>query len=1058
MLDRRTVLRALPWVALGAGQGAAAPGGDGIPARNGNQVRDIDDRGQSQSPFEQSAKLVPPLDGGFFGYSVDLHRDTALVGAWGTNEPNGDRSGAAYVFEREDGTWTQQATLVPGDGDVQDRFGMQVAVGGDIALVGAEWDEDPNGEKGGSVYVFEREAGDWPEQAKLTPADGDDWDKFGSALATDGETALIGALLDEDPNGAGAGSVYVYERDGGAWTQRTKLAADEPAEDTWDDRFGHAVALDGDTAVVGTLSDDEPNGPKSGAAYVFHRDGGDWTQQATLAADDGDAEDRFGFSVDVDGGTALIGARGDEDPNGPEAGSAYVFERDGGTWAQQAKLVPGEGDADDRFGYAAGLDGDTAVVGAPWDEDPNGTEAGAAYVFTRGDGGWSQTGALVPDDGDADDRFGWALALDGGTALVGAYRDEDPAGGFGGSAYVFDRPGPPVALEATTAPLDGVVPGGVEAVTIRVTNTGSEPVEDLSVGLDRTSLPTGWTIDAAFGRQDRWDAETASWAAISLGPGVSSSRSLTVAVPDTATVGETHDLRAVARNPEGEVATRVPVSLVDRFDPTVHGFGFTNWGAEDTIWPGHDYTEIPRTEVERFVEQVLVPTLDDAGVGLPPFVSWALTAVLYPLLAAGAATNGHCYGMIFAARTYFEDPDALPVPAVDTAGEVTTPGANDDAIGGDIDFYQTTQGLDVGPVMAILILTFGIEIDHAAVLDELRSALADGETVGVGLASADRESRHQVLAYGLAERDELVDIYAYNPSSPAVVRDGDPVLDAGFDPWGTRLADQDGDTYVGTDRALVFDTSGDSVSFPAEGSYRVVYETALPLHGGGDLDQPIAAFGTLVVGSLGAALEDALSGLITVTVEYGSTGEVAAVGSVGPPVMAAGRQSSPGAGAASQGGPTRASQGEDSGPTVSVAVTGPDGEALAQLDAEAGIDMSGLGYDQFWYASGAEPGSYSIRIDAADDVEYSVAVRGELAGGGSIDQSVADQASPGATQTVTATVPAEAGQTGTLQVDEATSDEGVAVDFDPRIGIGGALAALGGGLYVLKRRLTDRDS
>jgi len=177
---------------------------------------------------------------------------------------------------------------------------------------------------------------------------------------------------------------------------------------------------------------------------VFTGDGGDWSQSAKLADDDGDSGDRFGDSAALssDGTTALVGASEDEDPNGTEAGSAYVFTGDGDEWSQSAKFAAEDGAGGDFFGWSVALssDGTTALIGAVFDDDPNGGDAGSAYVFTGDGGEWGQSAKLAADDGDSGDWFGWSVALssDGTTALVGAKTDEDPNGAEAGSAYVFE--------------------------------------------------------------------------------------------------------------------------------------------------------------------------------------------------------------------------------------------------------------------------------------------------------------------------------------------------------------------------------------------------------------------------------------------------------------------------------------------------------------------------------------------------------------------------------------------------------------------------------------------
>ena len=272
------------------------------------------------------------------------------------------------------------------------------------------------------------------QQAKLVADDGDDTDSFGYSVDIDGETAVVGAWSDEDPNGFSAGSAYVFVRSGTTWSQQAKLL---PSDGDASDGFGRAAAIDGETVIIGATGDEDPNGAGAGSAYVFVRSGTTWRQQAKLVAADGDSGDNFGRSAPIDGETAIIGAAGDEDPNGSVAGSAYVFVRSGTTWSQQAKLLPADGDDNDYFGLSAAIDGETAIIGAAFDEDSNGSSAGSAYVFVRSGTTWSQQAKLLAADGDSSDLFGWSVAFDDETVLVGARADEDPNGSGAGSAYVF---------------------------------------------------------------------------------------------------------------------------------------------------------------------------------------------------------------------------------------------------------------------------------------------------------------------------------------------------------------------------------------------------------------------------------------------------------------------------------------------------------------------------------------------------------------------------------------------------------------------------------------------
>ena len=374
----------------------------------------------------------------YFGYSVAISGDTAVIGAYGVDKSYLVKSvGAAYIFIRAaDGTWSQQAKLIATDGADSDLFGISVAVSGDTAVIGADSDDD-KGSFSGSAYVFIRAAdGTWSQQAKLTADDGAVWDQFGWSVAVSGDTAVIGINGYEDKGG----SAYVFVRAAdGTWSQQAKLTADDG---TADDRFGRSVAVSGDTAIIGAANDDD-NGANSGSAYVFVRAAnGTWSQQVKLTAKDGAAGDIFGRSVSMSGDTAVIGAIEDDNK-----GSAYVFVRaTNGTWSQQAKLTAVNGSAHYGFGISVSVSGDTAVIGAA----SNDSFKGLAYVFTRVGETWSQQAKLTAADRADDDWFGYSVSVSGGTAVIGAYNDDDK-GIDSGSAYVFGIP--PVTHGINMAPV-----------------------------------------------------------------------------------------------------------------------------------------------------------------------------------------------------------------------------------------------------------------------------------------------------------------------------------------------------------------------------------------------------------------------------------------------------------------------------------------------------------------------------------------------------------------------------------------------------------------------------
>jgi len=324
------------------------------------------------------------------------------------------------------GIWTEGQKLLPGDGAADHWFGWSVSLDGDTALFGS--DEYTSGN--GSVYVFTRTGISWTQQAKLIASDGANSDEFGYAVSLDGNTALIGAMYDND-NGVHSGSAYVFTRTGTTWTQQQKLL---PSDGVTDAQFGISVSLNGDTALIGANRDDD-NGNRSGSAYVFTRTGTTWTQQAKLIASDGASEERFGIAIALEGDTALIGSETPD--NGQYSGSVYVFTRIGTTWTEQQKLLASDGAAIDWFGFSIALDDDTALFAASQDDD-NGANSGSAYVFTRTGTTWTQQAKLVASDGAAGDWFGNAVALSGNTAFIGACCDDDN-GVDSGSAYVFTK-------------------------------------------------------------------------------------------------------------------------------------------------------------------------------------------------------------------------------------------------------------------------------------------------------------------------------------------------------------------------------------------------------------------------------------------------------------------------------------------------------------------------------------------------------------------------------------------------------------------------------------------
>jgi uncharacterized repeat protein (TIGR01451 family) len=438
----------------------------------------------------ENAKLKP-ADGAaydFFGWSVSLSGDRALVGAY-QDDDNGSESGAAYVFDFNGTSWSETAKLKPADGAAGDYFGTSVSLVDDRALVASIRDDD-NGDRSGSAYVFDFDGTSWSETAKLKSTDGAAGDYFGTSVSLSGDRALVGANGDDD-NGTSSGSAYVFEFNGTAWYETGKL---KPTDGAASDYFGGSVSLWGDRALVG--ANDDHNGNDSGAAYVFELNGTTWSEAAKLTPTDGAEFDYFGNSVSLADDRALVGAWWDDD-NGNRSGSAYVFDFGGTTWSETAKLTPTDGAASDEFGFAVSLSGNRALVGAIGDDD-NGSSSGSAYVFELSGSTWNQTAKLTASDGAEGNSFGFAVSLSDDRALFGA-RGDDDNGGSSGSAYVFADNQPPTAVpDAVSTDEDTPLSGNVLADN--GSGLDSDPDGDpLAVTTTPTSGPDhgGLTLDAS---------------------------------------------------------------------------------------------------------------------------------------------------------------------------------------------------------------------------------------------------------------------------------------------------------------------------------------------------------------------------------------------------------------------------------------------------------------------------------------------------------------------------------------------------------------------------------
>ncbi|MBB5206869.1 InlB B-repeat-containing protein [Chiayiivirga flava] len=366
------------------------------------------DAADAFSPSTQIDSGTGPAND-FFARSVAIDGNTAVVGVELDDTSDAPNAGAAYVFVHDGAVWTLEARLQAPAGTRGAWFGSDVAVDGDTLVVG----ERARGTLAGAAYVYRRNNGVWSLQQTLRATPVGAYEMFGTSVALQADRVVIGA-----PGVASTpfGRAYVFERVADVWQQQAVLRA---SDETSANRFGSDVALDGETVLVGALLADSPGMADTGAAYVFERDDGQWPQRARLAANDAKAGDLLGSGVALRGDEALLGALS-AGPVGQRSGAGYLFRRSGGVWVQQQRLSVASAPDGASVGRDVALGPHLLALGATRDPYSEQTPPGAVYLFGRDGEAFAPIGTLQPTDSRVRDGYGNAVALDGQTLLIGA--------------------------------------------------------------------------------------------------------------------------------------------------------------------------------------------------------------------------------------------------------------------------------------------------------------------------------------------------------------------------------------------------------------------------------------------------------------------------------------------------------------------------------------------------------------------------------------------------------------------------------------------------------------
>ncbi len=404
--------------------------------------------------------------GDSFGWSVGISDNYVIVGAWSEDDTGGGNSGKAYIYNVTTGQllWTLNNPNAY-DTTINDYFGGSVAISGNYAIVGAYYEDDSGGADSGKAYIYNVTTGAlvWTLNNPNAYSTGAN-DLFGRSVSISGNYAIVGVASEDDAGGTTSGKAYIFNVTTGAlvWTLNNPNAYSTSTSDA----FGNAVAISGNYAIVSAYLEDDSGGTSSGKAYIFAvndvykltnveqlRLNGVPDKVGNIGSSDQliwtldnpnaygtSVSDGFGYSVSIDGNYAIVGAPNEADVGGGNSGKAYIFDVRSGAlvWTLNNPNAYSTS-LGDSFGDPVAISGNYAIVGAYQEDDAGGTISGKAYIFSV------TTGALLwtlnnPNayDTSANDYFAYALAISGNYAIVGAYQEDDTGGTISGKAYIFN--------------------------------------------------------------------------------------------------------------------------------------------------------------------------------------------------------------------------------------------------------------------------------------------------------------------------------------------------------------------------------------------------------------------------------------------------------------------------------------------------------------------------------------------------------------------------------------------------------------------------------------------
>ena len=363
----------------------------------------------------------------YYGVAVSIEGDTVAV----SSDKN---SGFVYLYNTDANGNYQETAKLSSPSTNPDRFGYKLDISGSILAVSDPYENSYRG----VVYLFEQSNGVWHELTSMSASNADNNDEFGKSLAIDGNILVVGAP-NEASNGSNpsdnslshSGAAYIFEKQNNAWVQTAYLKAQNPHVN---DEFGVSVAVDNGVVAVGAHGDDNIV-PDSGAVYIFEKQGGVWTQTAYLKASDPSDTAVFGASVSIESDILVVGAPAEKYDTNTWSGSAYIYKKVNGSWNEVTKLTATYRGHTEVFGYRVKINNGTVLIAAPGDDssstgingeqdDYSSPDSGAIYTFKQDtDGSWVPDLYIKATNTDSDDEFGYSVDINSGTIVVGAMHE-----------------------------------------------------------------------------------------------------------------------------------------------------------------------------------------------------------------------------------------------------------------------------------------------------------------------------------------------------------------------------------------------------------------------------------------------------------------------------------------------------------------------------------------------------------------------------------------------------------------------------------------------------------